>query len=292
MIKHNHKHRYFWPGIILTTVVVCAISIYLYVWKDQHESIAGNSPILQSNPVSETKSTEVQQKITPEFPPDIVAATYRSAASDIDKLLKDGSPEGAFKALKIIERCVQLFNVKKSIASLPISGEMDDLRKRNLAETEENNAYCESVSQRQMMDRTLLIEKAVVARIPGAAALYYAAGPNGQPDDLALRPDDQGVLAWKAKAIEYLKIEADSGGIDAIAQLASIYSGQMEKNDQNISLSLGYELALRDIKISTNANVAQVNNVISSLKIQASQNDIAAAQELEKSIMSKCCKNN
>lgn len=197
----------------------------------------------------------------------------------------------------IPEECVNTIWLKQLDATQS-SSTISDSDKVSLKAQEAKMASCSSIPQRQIADRTVQLEKAVLAHVPRAAWYYFAAGPNGQPLDLLSRPDDLGVAAWRTKAVEYLKAEAEAGGQEAIMQLSSIYSGEIEKyygygeqwNEfKNLGLGLGYALVLRDIKILNNKKVFSLEKYIAMIQSWGSEADMQAAKEFEATFMAKCC---
>ena len=194
------------------------------------------------------------------------------------------------KAFAIIEKCVQTSKAKSVINALPMNPDNNLLRARFAIENQNDEQYCSSVLQRDIAGRTALLEQAVLAKIPGAAEAYFAAGPNGQPDDLSTRPDDPTVLAWKANAIKYLTRNAEGGDMSAMERLVSIYSGDFG-DEQNLCLSLGYQLALSEIqKTYTGSTSNRLLSRIADTQARMNESDISAARIFEAQLIVSCCK--
>jgi hypothetical protein len=156
----------------------------------------------------------------------------RTAAQDVKNLLSTNDPSNSFAALKILDRCVNLKRISREIKRINADAEAVKL-----------DLYCQSLVQADYNIRVRLAEQAVVNKTPDASIAYFAIGPNGEPNDLYTRPSDPGIIEWRANAIRYLREAAESGEINAVAQLGIVYSGTTGEQ-RDLGKLLGYEYAL------------------------------------------------
>lgn len=269
------------------------------VWKWQHaapEFDAGGINVTQPRTVvreHDVKHANDADKSTledasPRLPDKLPSPA--KAADDINELVNLKTPDSYFKAFQIIQHCIYTKSSRQTIDLLPNPADHIDMKTKFEETYAAINQYCASLTQRNVIDRVSYVEKAAEAGVPGASLAFYEAGPNGNIGDLEQRPDDPLVIEWKRKAFELITRDAMRGDINAIAKLGTAYSGEFGELERDLGKALGYELALKEIRIRRNESKGSDDWIINQIKEDASPRDLRIAEETKDLIMESCCK--
>jgi hypothetical protein len=159
-------------------------------------------------------------------------------AAKVDRLTQSGNnnPADAFAAYEVVATCVLLEGLHKAVSGAMPSEDTESLRKA-WAQRDADRKDCETLSQRQRVDRFANLTVAVKAGVPGAGLAFYREGPAGDQNALQSRPTDPLVVEWKAAAISYVYRDAIRGDINALSAMSDIFSsGRITKPDPKEAL--------------------------------------------------------
>lgn len=121
-------------------------------------------------------------------------AAPADAGSRVERLVASGDPRDAYRAFRLIDRCMR-------------------------ARGGDAVAACRGIGAAQRRDRLALLETAARAGVPGAVTAWTAEGPFGDKSALTQRPDDPLVAEWVRQAVEMIRTAAARNDVAAITQL-------------------------------------------------------------------------
>jgi hypothetical protein len=141
------------------------------------------------------------------------------AAATIERLTATRDPRDAYRAFRLIARCVQARRLDDEMKALPMGPEHAAERLAYGDGRRRVQAACLDITAAQIAMRLSLVEQAARAGVPGAVTAWVEEGPFGDPSALDQRPDDPLVAAWVEQAIEAVKDAARRDDVEAIIQL-------------------------------------------------------------------------
>lgn len=208
----------------------------------------------------------------------VAAAALPSLARQIERLSASANPKDLYAAFQIAFACKRA---------------RDAQRRGERSGDTSVEASCGDITQRQLMGMGGNLEKAAAAGIPGAVQELFEFGPlDGDPSALDTRPSDPLVMAWKQHMQELFAASARHGDLESMATLSQAYQiGYFDVKDA--ALALAYEVARHELLIQrTDARHVGIlrNRVrLGDLTAGMTQEQIAAASALGRSLVAQCC---
>lgn len=179
---------------------------------------------------------------------------------EIFRLLKDGTPASLLKAHKVVWGCKLEETLKRQLVVFPEGFPKErDTRLKD----------CAQLPAEYRRDYISWLQRAVDARVPGASVQYLSAGPNGEIDDLELRPDDPLISDWRKRTVDYLMRDAKQGDVHAMATLTLVYGRQGIAATHDPTLEAGMELALVQLQDKKSMRVSERSRRYAADKLNA-----------------------
>jgi hypothetical protein len=209
--------------------------------------------------------------------------TVQSAASTAEihtALGLDPHPANHYKAYQLLRQCNDLVQSLEFAAHLPRDGDgaktYDEVQRgRGLLSSD----ACKDLPYRNGAIRSEHARIAAEHQIPGASADHYFEGPNGNINDLLMRPTDPLVQDWFRHSTGLLVRDAEARQAEAAYLLAQIYTmGPSGFRDQYLAAkfeSLGLALLERQGAL-TEAQRAVRRSVVQAAKSSLSVEQVAA----------------
>jgi hypothetical protein len=154
---------------------------------------------------------------------------------ELDTWIKSGSHLNLLKAVDEINDCVSSESLRRLNPDLPPA-----------------EKFCAQIDPTYIRQRQQWVDAAIAAKTLGAGASYWRMGHNGNIGDLYSRPDDLSVKNWENRVVEVERDEAMRGNIDALANLAAIYSRAGIPALADVANSYAYKKA--QLTLEDNAN--------------------------------------
>ena len=273
--------------IVIASVVAASaigLALFLFSGKDANleetKKIVGRveaSPRQGASPFG-PKPLQANTELETEFARTPPSTNAISQSQLILKLSNSSDPKDALVAFRLAEQCKVFRDRQRSDGNV----EEEALRKK-----------CGDISEDQIRGRLLNLEKAVNAKVPGAAAAFLDVGPvGGDMSALETRPNDPLVIEWKKRALALLLESAKSGDAASVMELSLIYhNGGIVEPDREAALM--YETADQEIqksksKISARRQ-ADYDNTIRYLSYGLTEQQSANAKENGRNFASSCC---
>ena len=184
----------------LLALLVVGVVIALLALPSKQQPESATPPV-----VSQKQPTRTAAAVMPQSAP----VATETVSAKVDRLTQSGknNPADAFAAYEVVATCVLLEGLHKAISGAMPSEDTESLRKA-WAQRDADRKDCETLSQRQRVDRFANLTVAVKAGVPGAGLAFYREGPAGDQDALQSRPTDPLVVEWKTAAISYVYRDA------------------------------------------------------------------------------------
>jgi hypothetical protein len=187
--------------------------------------ILGIALICWNNVAPENRGMDAPQVI-PTFAPipkPVPRAPTTPAKEDValgvqvDRLIATGGPENAYAAYWLIADC-EAFNREHDrmifdMEEVKQKRNMIPYRAMNASEKQHDAKLCTGMTERMRVSRFDYLASAAKAGISGAVVQIAEEGPFGDRTALTTRPDDPLVQEWKAKVLDQLTKEAESGDL-------------------------------------------------------------------------------
>jgi hypothetical protein len=227
-------------------LAIGALAAGLFAWQRQSAdapSAQAPAPAPSTLPAQAAARPPVRPQSLPALPDEPPLSVQ------VDRLLATHKPEDAYRAYWLIANCAS-FNANpdqlifdEQLArnpkadSIPVRG-MSDEEKRH------DTKLCSGLTERERQSRLDYLASAAKAGVSGAAVIFAAEGPFGDPSALKTRPGDPLVQEWKATANAQLMQAADAADMRALDYLMNNYRNGSEVVDQNPVLAARYGMAL------------------------------------------------
>ena len=176
----------------------------------------------------------------------VPAAAPASKSATVAALVRSGRPEDAYVAYRLLAACdfAQTFERVDD-------GAGDAQVRAHLATLQE---ACGDLSPGQLGIRVRLLEAAVAAHVPGAAADLVSQGPNGEP--VAEVWDDPAHADWKRRTLDAVKAEAARGDASALLVMNAQYDHGGALDAEEGALAIQYWVAYADVTLATDPRYA------------------------------------
>lgn len=267
---------------IALTLVAASVAIYFAMSNTSLRELPKGSTQESSNgpppraPIPEISSGEKPSNISTK----ITQATQPASINDeISKQLASGKNEDLLTASRQVWIC-QTAEIETRAGTLARISKPEDVEK------------CRHLKAEYRRDYLAWLDKALAANTPGATAQFILAGPNGNIEELTLRPSDPIVVEWKQKAIHFLLRDATSGSPDAIAALSAAYLDGVLTSTDSVR-ALAYQSAANKLQEESGAKPSNSRKkMIEYLTRGLNQEQIRQAKEIEKEFLKTCCEAN
>jgi hypothetical protein len=197
---------------LVGALVVAGIGAAGLMWNSStRETVVA---VTRASPPAAPRAAVPAQAVSATVPASVLAAAAnQNLSAHVADLLASHDPYAAYAAYALVSSCAS-FNRRHDL-------EVHDDKagaKRALNADERRNMtrICSQMTERERLARLDYLATAVKAGVPGAAWMYAAEGPFGDPSALTTRPDDLLVREWKATAASQLDTAAESGDTTAL----------------------------------------------------------------------------
>jgi hypothetical protein len=197
---------------LVGALVVAGIGAAGLMWNSStRETVVA---VTRASPPAAPRAAVPAQAVSAAVPASVLAAAAnQNLSAHVADLLASHDPYAAYAAYTLVSSCAS-FNRRHDL-------EVHDDKagaKRALNADERRNMtrMCSQMTERERLARLDYLATAVKAGVPGAAWMYAAEGPFGDPSALTTRPDDPLVREWKATAASQLDTAAESGDTTAL----------------------------------------------------------------------------
>lgn len=196
-------------------------------------------------------------------------------ARQVDLLAAGGKPEDLFRAYSLIDGCMTF----QRLGTLPFL-HFPEQREMSGAEKAAETSVCASLTELHRRARIDYLALAAKSGVAGAATAFMVAGPFGDRDALATRPDDPLVAQWRQQALAQLTSQALQGELDSLNTLWSGHLSGWIAIPKDPVLAYTYHAALQRIDHEQNPDVTDgpySGNIFAFLKDGLTPQQIAAA---------------
>jgi len=231
---------------LVGTLVVACIAWAGYVWLDSANETAGPmaaAPRLDvPHPAVQAFKPPLQGASAPSIPASVLATVAdQSLSAHVASLLASHDPHDAYAAYMLVSSCAW-FNRRHDLDVR--DGAASARRSLNADERRNMTRMCGAMTERERLARLDYLTTAVKAGVAGAAWMYAAEGPFGDPSALTTRPDDPLVREWKATAASQLDTAAEAGDTTALMLWGMQKLGGSDLTDRDPVQGYGYLLAV------------------------------------------------
>jgi len=171
----------------------------------------------------------------------LAAAVNRNLSAHVADLLASHDPYDAYAAYMLVSSCAS-FNRRHDLEVH--DSKLGTKRALNADERRDMTRMCGAMTERERVARLDYLATAVKAGVPGAAWMYAAEGPFGDPSALTTRPDDPLVREWKATAASQLDSAAEGGDTTALMLWGMQKLGGSNLTERHPAQGYGYLLAV------------------------------------------------
>jgi len=171
----------------------------------------------------------------------LAAAASQNLSAHVADLLASHDPYHAYAAYMLVSSCSS-FNRRHDLEVH--DSKLGTKRAMNAGERRDMTRMCGGMTERERLARLDYLATAVKAGVPGAAWMYAAEGPFGDPSALTTRPDDPLVREWKATAASQLDTAAEAGDTTALMLWGMQKLGGSDLTDRHPVQGYGYLLAV------------------------------------------------
>ncbi|MEM8513988.1 hypothetical protein RCH14_003324 [Massilia sp. MP_M2] len=235
-----------WQGWLAGALVVACIAVAGFMWRGSASETTGQVarvPLQDvPRPAAPTLRPPMQGVSAASVPASVLAAAAnQSLSAHVANLLASHDPHDAYAAYMLVSRCAA-FNRQHDLEvedSTPGAG-----RGLNADERRTMTRMCGAMTERERLARLDYLATAVKAGVPGAAWMYAAEGPFGDPSALTTRPDDPLVREWKAQAASQLDAAAETGDTTALMLWGMQKLGGSALTDRRPEQGYGYLAAV------------------------------------------------
>jgi len=240
---------------LVGALVVAGIAGAGLMWRgsaiDTKGQVAGEPRQAASRPALPSVMQPVQGVPAASIPASVLAAAAdHRLSAHVASLLASHDPHDAYAAYMLVATCAS-FNRRHDLAVQDSTA--GARRSLNADERRNMTRMCGAMTERERLARLDYLTTAVKAGVPGAAWMYAAEGPFGDPSALTTRPDDPLVREWKATAASQLDAAAETGDTTALMLWGMQKLGGSNLTDKHPVQGYGYLLAVGLIE----ADVAQ-----------------------------------
>lgn len=206
---------------------------------------------------------------------DATAAEPLPLEREVAMLAASGRPEDSYRAYNLIDDCMTF----QKLGTLPFL-HFPETTQMTGAEKAAEARRCAGMTELHRRARVGYLATAAQAGVPGANVAFMVAGPFGDRDALATRPDDPLVIEWKQQALAQLTAQALQGDI---ASLDTLWTGHLSgwiAIPRDPVLAYTYHAALQRIDHQQNPAVADgpySGNMFAFLKDGLTPQQLAAA---------------
>jgi len=196
-------------------------------------------------------------------------------ARQVDLLVAGGKPEDLYRAYNLIDGCMTF----QRLGTLPFL-HFPEQREMSGAEKAAEASVCASLTELHRRARIDYLAVAAKAGVAEAATAFMVAGPFGDRDALATRPDDPLVAQWRQQALAQLTSQALQGDLDSLNTLWTGHLGGWIAIPKDPALAYTYHAALQRIDHEQNRDVADgpySGNMFAFLKDGLTPEQLAAA---------------
>lgn len=235
--------------------VVACVAGAGFLWRDAANEttaqVAGAPPLDVPPPAVPAFKPPLQGASAASIPASVLAtAADQSLSAHVASLLASHDPHAAYAAYMLVSSCAW-FNRRHDLEVHDVKP--GTTRALNADERRNMTRMCGAMTERERLARLDYLTTAVKAGVPGAAWMYAAEGPFGDPSALTTRPDDPLVREWKATAGSQLDAAAETGDATALMLWGMQKLGGSNLTDKHPVQGYGYLLAVGLIE----ADVAQ-----------------------------------
>ncbi|KQV79765.1 hypothetical protein ASD15_17165 [Massilia sp. Root351] len=196
-------------------------------------------------------------------------------ARQVDQLVAAGKPEDLYRAYNLIDDCMTF----QRLGTLPFL-HFPEQRDMTAAEKAGEALVCASLTELHRRARIDYLAAAAKAGVPGADTAFMVAGPFGDRDALATRPDDPLVVEWRRQALAQLTSQALQGDLGSLNTLWTGHLSGWIAIPRDPVLAYTYHAALQRIDHDQNPDVADgpySGNMFAFLKDGLTPEQLAAA---------------
>jgi len=274
--------------LIKAVILIVVLSVGILIWltmsrpivernKETHATAVEALPLptVKSSAAARLDTAPISAS-TPEIP---LPENMASVGERIDQLTASRNPEDWVKASSLINKCTAARAIDFFVAQ--------DTHSNNRDISLSSRSLCNGISAGQLTIASNLAEKGFQYHAKGAAAEYFAAGPDGRP--IKEIWNDTAYTAWKTKALTMLDLDAMRGDLPAINRLIDLNESAASGLDPEKVLalhSLQWELLRKE-----GANVDPMARLVLAhydQKLTAKQRGEAILAG--KKIFEKCCR--
>lgn len=267
-----------WPTLFWTFCIVILGSAYLFWPHEEARPVAPAATSLSEAMISEKTKAFFQHLNEPK------GTNKTSLAAQVDGLMATGRADDALAAYKLLDACagVTLLNRQHMGDTVGIDVTVEEA--------------CGDISQVQLRQQEVLLEKAVKADVPGALREKFMYGPlkhNIHP--LSNNPDDPLVREWKTAYYGQLLDNAErTGSYEALDLLVKV-NREGEVREKDDAQALAYHLARIEVaSASTDQKlrdrVPTLRSYTDKLSKGLAPEQVAAANAAARTLLAKCCK--
>ncbi len=166
----------------------------------------------------------------------------------------------------------------------PSSPRDDEARASIAAWARSLRNLCDAVSPAEVDERLHFLLVAAQSGIANAQVDFYIEGPYGKPYELRAEDPDPNVIAWKARAIDFLKQAAMQDNRDALEILSLAYFNGVVV-PQDFETSLTYDIALA----RANHKDPDLALLATQLIKQLPESSVARARTAGEALYRQCC---
>jgi hypothetical protein len=225
---------------LVGALVVAGIGAAGLMWNSStRETVVA---VTRASPPAAPRAAVPAQAVSAAVPASVLAAAAnQNLSAHVADLLASHDPYAAYAAYTLVSSCAS-FNRRHDLEVH--DGKTGTKRALNADERRNMTRMCSQMTERERLARLDYLAKAVRTGVPGAAWMYAAEGPFGDPSALTTRPDDPLVREWKATAASQLDTAAESGDTTALMLWGMQKLGGSDLTDRRPVQGYGYLLAV------------------------------------------------
>lgn len=207
-----------------------------------------------------------------------------SPASHIDTLAKSKDPKDNYEAYRLIKACV---DTRAQGELLPLTA-----KRQGMSPGQFENLVCGDLSPGQLASRTILIERAARAHVPGAAVDYITQAPDGRPRDEVW--NEPAYQQWKIEASQLIRRAAENGDVSALLYVTDFF--ERGPDGKNATEAIKYYSALRELahlrvkELASPGFDSYINESIDRLAKDITPKETQNATAAGAALIQSCCK--
>lgn len=227
---------------------------------------------------------------TADAPAELDGLAVRAFVDRWSQAARTGDTRAAYRVYQAEALCARadederLVRESERVLRVPSSPRDDEAKASIAAGARTLRNLCDAVSPAEVDERLHFLLVAAQSGLADAQIDFYFEGPYGKPYELSAEDPDPNVIAWKARAIDFLKQAAMQNNRDALEFLSLAYFNGVVV-PQDFETALTYDIALA----RANHKDPELALLATQLIRQLPESSVARARTAGEALYRQCC---